>query len=74
MEPGMVWLLLVPLVNIVWRFFVVLALAKFLSNKFRARNFMNVEAEPAKAIGIAMWTCGACAIIPILGVLAGWPS
>jgi hypothetical protein len=71
MEPGMVWLLLVPLVNIVWHFFVVLALAKSLSNEFRARNFMNVEPEPGKAIGIAMCTCGACAIVPILGILAG---
>lgn len=30
MEPGMVWLLLVPLLNVVWNFLVVTALARSL--------------------------------------------
>lgn len=71
MEPGMVWLLLIPLVNLIWHFFVVIALAKTLGNEFRARQLVNIEPEPGKAIGIGMCTCGACAIIPILGILAG---
>ena len=70
-QPGSVWLLLVPLVNLVWQFFVVLGLAKSLGNEFRARNIPSVEPEPGKTIGIGMCVCGACAIIPILGILAG---
>lgn len=70
-QPGTVWLLLVPLVNLVWHFFVVLGLANSLGNEFRARNISSVEPEPGKSIGIAMCVCGVCAIIPILGIVAG---
>ena len=70
MEPGMVWLMLVPLVNLVWQFFVVLALSNSLGNEFRARGIVNVEREPGKAIGIGMCVCGACSIIPLLNLLA----
>jgi len=71
MQPGMVWLLFIPLFNMVWHFFVVLALARSLSNEFRARNVQNVEPEPGKSIGIAMCICGACAIVPLLNIVAG---
>lgn len=36
MLPEMVWLLLIPLLNLVWNFFVVSALAKSLNAEFRA--------------------------------------
>jgi hypothetical protein len=70
-EPGMLWLLLVPFVNLVWHFFVVLGMAKSLGNEFRARNIPNIDPEPGQAIGIAMCVCSACGIIPLLGLLAG---
>jgi len=70
-QPGTVWLLLIPLVNLVWHFFVVIGMSKSLGNEFRARNTPNVEPEPAKALGIGMCVCCACSIIPILGILAG---
>jgi hypothetical protein len=70
MQPGLVWLLLVPLFNIVWQFFVVIGLADSLGKEFRARGIPNVEPEPGKAIGIAMCVCAVCAIIPILGIFA----
>jgi hypothetical protein len=70
MQPGMVWLLLVPFFNIIWQFFVVLALAQSLGNESRARNILSVEPEPGKSIGIAMCICSVCGIIPILGILA----
>ncbi|MDO8301736.1 MAG: hypothetical protein Q7T18_00690 [Sedimentisphaerales bacterium] len=34
MQPGMIWLLLIPLFNIVWIFFVVLNMAKSLGAEF----------------------------------------
>lgn len=70
MEPGMVWLMLVPLVNLVWQFFVVSALSNSLGNEFRARGIVNVEPEPGKAIGIGMCVCAVCSIIPLLNLLA----
>lgn len=74
MEPGMVWLLLVPLLNVVWNFLVVSALAKSLGNEFRLRNIPTDNPEPGKAIGIAMCVCGACSIIPIVNIVAAPPN
>jgi hypothetical protein len=70
-QPGTLWLLLIPLVNIVWHFFVVVGMARTLGNEFRTRNISNVEPEPGKSIGIAMCVCQACTIIPLLGLVAG---
>ncbi len=69
-QPGTVWLLLVPLVNLVWQFFVVIGLAKSLGNELRARGIPSAEPEPGKSIGIAMCVCAACGIIPLVNVLA----
>jgi Domain of unknown function (DUF4328) len=70
-QPGTLWLLLVPFVNLVWNFIVVLGMAKSLGNEFRARNAHQVEPEPGKSIGIAMAACAACAVIPVVGIAAG---
>jgi len=56
MQPGMVWLLFIPLFNIVWNFFVVLNMAKSLGAEFKKRNI------PADAVinwfsGIATLVC-----------------
>jgi len=73
-QPGMLWLLLIPLVNLIWNFIVVLGMAKSLGNEFRARGVHNVEAEPGKSIGISMAVCAVCAVIPVLGIVAGLAS
>jgi hypothetical protein len=70
-ETGTLWLLLVPLVNLVWHFFVVLGMAKSLANEFRARNTPAVDPEPGKTLGIAMCVCGAASIIPLVGLITG---
>jgi type IV pilus assembly protein PilA len=69
-QPGTVWLLLVPFVNLVWQFFVVIGLAKSLGNEFRARGIPSAEPEPGKSIGIAMCVCAACGIVPLVNLLA----
>jgi hypothetical protein len=70
-QPGTLWLLLIPLFNLVWNFIVVLGMAKSLGNEFRARNAHDVEPEPGKSIGIAMAVSAACGLIPIIGIVAG---
>jgi len=73
MQPGMVWLLLIPLVNVVWNFMVVNALADSLGNEFRLRNISTTDPKPGKSIGIAMAICAACEMIPIVNLLAILP-
>jgi hypothetical protein len=67
MQPGLVWLLLIPLVNLIWGFFVVSALGKSLANEF---NSIGTPVEdPGKSIGIAMCICHACGLIPYVNFL-----
>lgn len=72
LDPGMLWLLLVPFVNIVWHFFVVLGMTKTLASEFRIRNIPIMDQTLGNSIGIAMCICGACLIIPFAGFVA-WP-
>jgi hypothetical protein len=68
MAPGMAWLLLVPLVNIVWQFFVVINVAKSLGSEFQKRGIAE-EPEPGKKLGLIMCILACCGIIPLLGIL-----
>ena len=53
MNPGMVWLLLIPLFNLVWQFIVVLNMAKSLGAEFRKRGLPE-EPEPGQTMGLVM--------------------
>ena len=70
MEPGMVWLMLIPLFNLIWSFIVVNALSDSLAKEFALRNLPLLEPKPGKPIGVAMAVCGACSIIPLVNLLA----
>ena len=70
MQPGMVWLLFVPILNLVWNFLVVNAISESLTKEFRLRGVLFFESEPGKRIGMPMAICGVCSMIPILGILA----
>jgi hypothetical protein len=70
MQPGMMWLLLIPLFNLIWNFLAVNAISDSLGNEFRLRGMQGIEPEPGKSIGMPMAICGACSLIPILGILA----
>ena len=69
MAPGMVWLMLIPLFNLVWGFFVVLNLTKSLRAEFQKRGIAE-EPEPGKTLGLVMCILACCGWIPFLGILA----
>jgi type IV pilus assembly protein PilA len=70
MEPGLVWLMLVPVFGVVWQFAVVIALARSLGNEFRARGISSLEAQPGRSIGIAMCVSALCGMVPLLNLVA----
>jgi len=74
MQPGLVWLLLIPLFNLIWNFFVVLAIADSLANEFRLRNIASDDPTPGKSVGVALCVCYACMIVPIVNLLAMLPA
>jgi hypothetical protein len=71
LEPGMVWLYIVPVVNLVFHFFIVLGMAKSLRNEFDRRGVLIADPTPGQSVGLAMCICACCTIIPILGFLTG---
>jgi hypothetical protein len=70
MQPGMTWLLLIPLFNIVWIFFVVINMAKSLGAEFTKRG-IAADHEPGKTLGLAYAILAICSAIPFVGFLAG---
>ncbi len=67
MPPGQVWLVLIPLFGIVWRFIVVNKMADSLQAEFTKRNIRVKEARPGSDIGIAYCVLSVCGIVPFLG-------
>jgi hypothetical protein len=53
MNPGLVWLMLIPLFNIVWHFFIVLNMAKSLSCEFQKRGIAE-DPSPGQTLGLIM--------------------
>lgn len=69
MAPGLVWLLLIPLVNIVWMFFVVGHL-KTGYTKMSAAGRLTAASDGGYGIGLALAICSAATLVPFLGMLA----
>jgi len=67
--PGMAWLILIPLFNLVWNFILVKEIAATLEREFRKRN-VAVEPSPGKNIGFAWCILAVGTIIPLLGILS----
>jgi hypothetical protein len=71
MPPGQVWLLLIPLFNVVWQFIVVNSIAASLRNEFARRTIPLAEAEPGKSVGLVLCVASVAGIVPLLNILAG---
>jgi hypothetical protein len=69
-EPGQVWLNLIPLFNIVWQFIMINRIADSLKAEFSERNISIKEDRPGAQIGVAYCILNLCGFIPVLGGLA----
>ena len=70
MQPGMVWLLVIPLFNIVWNFFVYRAISESYESYF-ASHGRSEFGDCGKTIGLVYSICCCLCIIPFLNLLAG---
>jgi hypothetical protein len=68
LEPGMVWLMFIPLFGLVWQFFIV----KHVSEAVRSWAAANGKevADGGWAIGLTAAILFCCGIVPVLGILA----
>ena len=68
MEPGMVWLMFIPLFGLVWQFFIVKHVSGAVKKWAAAHN--KDVADGGWAIGLTACILCCCGIIPALGLLA----
>jgi hypothetical protein len=71
MQPGLVWLTLIPLFGIVWEFVIVNRMADSLKAEFVKREIKVEEDRPGFNMGLAFLILSCCSIIPVLGAFAG---
>jgi divalent metal cation (Fe/Co/Zn/Cd) transporter len=69
MQPGMVWLMLIPLFNLVWHFFVVKNVSESIKS-WAAESGAKVD-DAGYTIGLVGCIANCCGIIPIINILAG---
>lgn len=67
MPPTYVWLLLVPLLGLIWHFIVVRDLSASIKAEAISKD-LNVELKPAYNIGLAMCILSCLFLIPILSI------
>ncbi len=68
-EPGNVWLMFIPLFNIVYPFILYPKISDSLRAEFTERGRPQAG-DYYRSIGITMPILGLCGVIPLLGVLA----
>ena len=69
MEPGMVWLNFVPILNFGWIFYTVIALRDTLKAEFSSRDLKSDDPEFSFSIGLAYSITMVCSIIPYIGII-----
>ncbi len=72
MEPGQVWLSLIPVFNLVWVFIVVNRLAESIAAECQLLNIPSAETNPTQGIGTTKNILRLCTMIPLVGILAGF--
>ena len=69
-EPSSVWLMFIPLFNLIYPFILYPKISESLRNEYNFRGIGKVG-DYGRGIGITMPILGLCGWIPIIGGLAG---
>jgi hypothetical protein len=74
MEPGQVWLNLIPIFNLAWMFITVLRLSESLKNEYYDRGWNRRGEDYGQGLGIATCSLIVAANIPYIGCIffLGW--
>lgn len=68
-EPGNVWLMFIPLFNLIYPFILYPKISDSVKNEFKHRGIIE-NGDYARGVGIAMPILGLCGIIPFIGTIA----
>jgi hypothetical protein len=73
MEPGMVWLNLIPCLQMVWTFLIVLRTAESLDDEFYDRRLRS-GGDYGKGVGLGWAICAVLSAIPYIGAIFSIPA
>ena len=68
MEPGLVWLLIIPCFNLVWNFFVFIRLSRSLKRYFNSVGNQAVG-DCGEGMGLGYSICEVARLIPCVGIM-----
>ena len=68
LEPGLVWLTMIPVFGFVWQFIVVLAVARSLREEFYCRSVLTREPRPGQGSGLTASVLLTCLVYPLFGL------
>ena len=68
MEPGLVWLLIIPCFNLVWNFFVFIRLSRSLKRYFNSVGNQTVG-DCGEGMGLGYSICEVARLIPCVGIM-----
>lgn len=70
MPPANVWLMFIPLFNIVWQFIIVDKISQSLAAECARLNIPTKDPKPTYNIGLAWNICNILSFIPFVGLAA----
>lgn len=70
MEPGLVWLGIIPVFSVIWSFFLATRIPDSLRNEFRERN-RDDGSDYGKGVGMANAVIGVISLLITFGGMAG---
>jgi len=71
--PGLVWLLLIPLFNFIWIFFLVVWITKGFEKMWQSQR-LTAQTSAGFGVGIAYSVCWVLCLVPGLNLLLVIPS
>lgn len=71
LEPGQVWLNLIPFFNIYWTFVLATRVPESLRNEFKDRRMHRREEDYGAGVGKWYAICTVASVVPILNYIAG---
>lgn len=69
LTPWTLWLLLIPIINVLFHFEVVSGMSKTLKNEYTKRHLMKSMMTFSRSLGISMCICSICSFIPFFGLI-----
>jgi hypothetical protein len=69
--PTLLWFAMIPLIGLLWQFFIIIKTAESLRLEFNKRNIQVEEKKPGFWIGLTYCVLFCCSIIPGLGLILG---